>query len=36
LKIGLSFFETEEKIDGMDAKDVPLNVIITPQSKVVI
>jgi 5-formyltetrahydrofolate cyclo-ligase len=36
LKIGLSFFETEEKIDGMGETDVPLNVIITPQNKVVI
>lgn len=36
LKVGLSFFETEEKIDGMDEKDVPLNVIITPQDKVVV
>lgn len=36
LKIGLSFFEMEEKIDGIGDKDVPLNVVITPRDKIVI
>ena len=31
LKIGLSFFEAEEKIDGISEKDVALNLIVTPQ-----
>jgi 5-formyltetrahydrofolate cyclo-ligase len=31
LKIGLSFFEMEEKIDDIGQKDIPLNLIITPQ-----
>lgn len=31
LKIGLSFFESEEKIDGINEKDVPLNLVVTPR-----
>lgn len=34
LKIGLSFFEMEEKIDDISPKDVPLDLIVTPQSVV--
>lgn len=36
LKIGLSIFEMEEKIEGMDEKDVPLNMIVTPEKVVAI
>jgi 5-formyltetrahydrofolate cyclo-ligase len=36
LKIGLSIFEMEEKIEGMDKKDVPLNMIVTPEKMVAI
>ena len=32
LKIGLSYFEVEEKIDGISDKDVPLNLIVTPDT----
>lgn len=32
LKIGLSFFEVEEKIEGISDKDIPLNLIITPET----
>jgi 5-formyltetrahydrofolate cyclo-ligase len=32
LKIGLSFFESEEKIDGINEKDIPLDLIVTPQT----
>ena len=35
-KIGLSFFEMEEKIEGIDDKDIPLDIIITPESVFVI
>lgn len=30
LKVGLSFFEMEEKINGISEKDVPLDLIVTP------
>lgn len=36
LKIGLSFFEGEEKIEGVDDMDIPLNMVITPRSAVLI
>lgn len=36
LKIGLSFFEGEEKIDGVDETDIPLDMVITPRSTVLI
>jgi 5,10-methenyltetrahydrofolate synthetase len=36
LKIGLSFFEMEEKIEGISKNDIPLNIIITPKSTVLI
>ena len=36
LKIGLSFFGMEEKIDGIDEKDVALDLIITPDTVVTI
>lgn len=32
LKIGLSFFEVEEKIEGISEKDIALNMIITPEA----
>jgi len=32
LKIGLSFFESEEKIDGINEKDIPLDLIVTPKT----
>ena len=32
LKIGLSFFEVEEKIEGISDKDIPLNLIVTPDT----
>jgi 5-formyltetrahydrofolate cyclo-ligase len=35
LKIGLSFFEMAEKIEGIDETDIPLDLIITPNSAVV-
>ena len=35
-KVGLSFFGMEEKIDGIDDKDVPLDMIITPESVFVV
>jgi len=35
-KIGLSFFEEEEEIGGIGEKDIPLNMIITPDTCVVI
>jgi 5-formyltetrahydrofolate cyclo-ligase len=31
-KIGLSFFEMVDKIDGIDGNDVPLNLVITPKN----
>ena len=31
LKIGLSFFEAEAKIDGIEPHDIPLDYCITPQ-----
>lgn len=31
LKIGLSFFEPEEKIDGITKSDIPLDYCITPE-----
>ena len=34
LKIGLSFFEVEEKIEGISDKDIPLNLIVTPDTVV--
>lgn len=34
LKIGLSFFEVEEKIEGICDKDIPLNLIVTPDTVV--
>jgi 5-formyltetrahydrofolate cyclo-ligase len=30
IKIGLSFFEAEEKIDGISKHDIPLNYCVTP------
>jgi len=30
LKIGLSLFEPEEKIEGLDATDIPLDYCVTP------
>ncbi|WP_394974589.1 5-formyltetrahydrofolate cyclo-ligase [uncultured Croceitalea sp.] len=30
IKIGLSFFEAEEKIDGVSSNDIPLNYCVTP------
>jgi len=36
LKIGLSFFEAVEFIEGIDETDVPLNMVITPGSTVLI
>lgn len=36
LKIGLSFFEAEEMIEGVHDTDVPLNMVITPQHMVLI
>lgn len=35
LKIGLSFFDMEEKIDGIGDKDIPLSMIITPHHTLV-
>jgi 5-formyltetrahydrofolate cyclo-ligase len=35
-KIGLSFFETEERIDGIHENDIPLDLIITPEDTVVL
>jgi 5-formyltetrahydrofolate cyclo-ligase len=35
-KIGLSFFEMEEQIEGIDDKDIPLDMIITPESVYVV
>jgi 5-formyltetrahydrofolate cyclo-ligase len=35
LKIGLSFFEMVEKIEGIDETDIPLDLIITPNNAVV-
>src|SRR5688500_5977394 len=32
VKLGLSFFEVEEKIEGISDKDIPLNVIVTPDT----
>lgn len=31
-KIGLSFFEMEERIDDVTEKDIPLDVVVTPRS----
>ena len=31
-KIGLSFFEVEERIDDISEKDIPLDIIVTPKS----
>jgi 5-formyltetrahydrofolate cyclo-ligase len=36
LKVGLSFFDMEEKIDGINDKDISLNLIVTPERSVVI
>jgi 5-formyltetrahydrofolate cyclo-ligase len=36
LKIGLSFFDMEEKIHGITEKDIPLNLIITPLGAVAV
>lgn len=36
LKIGLSFFEAEEKINGINEKDIPLNLIVTSKGVLVI
>jgi len=36
LKVGLSFFEFEEEIDDISDKDVPLDLIVTPQSVVAV
>ena len=36
VKIGLSFFEVEEKIEGISDKDIPLNLIITPDTVVTV
>jgi 5-formyltetrahydrofolate cyclo-ligase len=36
LKIGLSFFEAEARIDGINDTDIALDLIITPRSAVVI
>lgn len=36
LKIGLSFFESEEEIDEINEKDVPLNLVITPKGVMMI
>lgn len=36
LKVGLSFFAMEEKIEGISDKDVPLNMVITPESVFVV
>jgi 5-formyltetrahydrofolate cyclo-ligase len=33
-KIGLSFFEMVGKIEGIDDKDIPLNLIVTPEATV--
>jgi 5-formyltetrahydrofolate cyclo-ligase len=35
-KIGLSFFEMEDQIDGINEKDIPLDLVITPKSTVLI
>lgn len=35
-KIGLSLFEMEDRIDGIDEKDIPLDLVITPTSTVLI
>ena len=35
-KIGLSFFEMEDQIDDINEKDIPLDLIITPKSTVLI
>lgn len=32
VKIGLSFFEAEEIITGINEKDIPLNLIVTPKT----
>ena len=36
MKIGLSFFDREEKIHGINKKDIALDLIITPESSLVI
>ena len=36
LKIGLTFFEMEEKIDGISEKDIALDIIVTPANRIVI
>ena len=36
LKIGLSFFGVEEKIEGIGDKDIPLTMVITPDSVFVV
>ena len=36
LKIGLSFFEVEEKIEGISDKDIALDLIVTPGSVVAV
>ena len=35
-KIGLSFFDMEERIEGIDDKDISLDMIITPESVFVV
>lgn len=36
LKVGLSLFEMEEKIEGMNERDVSMNMVVTPHDNVVI
>ena len=36
MKIGLTFFEMEEKIEGIGEKDIPLDMVITPESVFVV
>lgn len=35
-KIGLSFFEVVDEIEGIEGNDVPLNVVITPENGVLL
>lgn len=35
-KIGLSFFEMEERIEDISDKDIPLNLVITPRGAVLV
>jgi len=34
ITIGLSFFETEKRIDDIDQFDVPLNYVVTPKNTI--